>query len=474
MKTQQNILRYAPNQAGGRNRSVASPQCGRVRLRFAAAVALLLTAGLPTLRAADPPHFIPFQGHLARPSSADPAQYEPVPAGRYDILFTLYAAPVGGESKVWGPERHAQVTVVNGLVNAMLGSVIGFQDAIAANPNFFARPLYVGLTIDADGNPNTADLELVPRQALLPAVYALGALRADRLDGKDWRDFFVGTDDSGTFTPGATKVRDAEKLDGSDWGDFFLGTSGGFTNGITKVRDADKLDGYDWGNVFQNGDPTSTILSARIADHSITAQKIVAQTITAAEVAPGTITSQQIASHTITEANLHTSLTMNSIIPPGTISAFAGPAENIPVGWLLCDGTVVKTNDYPALFAAIGTSWGAGLSAPDDFHLPDLRGMFLRGVNAGLTDATWNDPDAGARQARYGGGNSADAVGSYQVQEFKSHKHSVPIDVGGDQDLRCLAANAFIDEQWTDQYVSASGGHETRPNNAYVVYIIKY
>jgi hypothetical protein len=397
---------------------------------------------------------IPFQGHLARPAASDPTQFEPVPAGRYDILFTLYAAPVGGESKVWGPERHAQVTVVNGLVNSMLGSVIGFQDVIAANPNFFARPLYVGITIDADGNPNTADLELVPRQALLPAVYALGALRADRLDGSDWRDFFVGTDNSGTFTQGTTKARDAEKLDG-----------------------------YDWSDVFQNGDPMGTILSNRIGDHSITGQKIASQTITASQLAPATITSNQIAPQTITEANMHPSLTTNSIIPPGTISAFAGPEANIPDGWGLCNGAAVRTNDYPGLFAAIGTSWGEGsLGAADDFSLPDLRGLFLRGVNGGRNDG-WGDPEAATRtnaipsQAM---GNSGNQVGSLEADQFRTHNHDngrynllLRMNVGESGALR-YAYNYDAPHLYDRGGILPAGGTETRPRNAYVLYIIKY
>ena len=114
------------------------------------------------------PRLIPFQGHLTSPKAGNPQQYEPVANGQYSILFTLYTAPVGGESKVWGPERHEKVVVVNGLVNVMIGSVM----ALPKEPEFFARPLYVGITIDADGNPNTPDLELVPRQVLLPVMYA--------------------------------------------------------------------------------------------------------------------------------------------------------------------------------------------------------------------------------------------------------------------------------------------------------------
>lgn len=63
-------------------------------------------------------------------------------------------------------------------------------------------------------------------------------------------------------------------------------------------------------------------------------------------------------------------------VPPGTIVAFGG--DTPPAGWLLCDGSTVRASVYPALFAAIGNSWGHGENTPEDtdpdtFSLPDLR-----------------------------------------------------------------------------------------------------
>ena len=43
-------------------------------------------------------------------------------------------------------------------------------------------------------------------------------------------------------------------------------------------------------------------------------------------------------------------------VPVGSVVAFAGP--NIPNDWLLCDGQTVSRATYPALFNAIGTTWG--------------------------------------------------------------------------------------------------------------------
>jgi hypothetical protein len=134
---------------------------------------------------------IPFQGHLTRPVPENPQQFEPVPDGQYDILFTLYATPAGGESKIWGPERHQTVMVVSGLVNVLIGSVISLEDV---SPEKFSLPIYVGITVDADRNALTPDLELVPRQVLIPAIYAYDAGNSRLLSGYGWESILYKPD----------------------------------------------------------------------------------------------------------------------------------------------------------------------------------------------------------------------------------------------------------------------------------------
>jgi microcystin-dependent protein len=55
--------------------------------------------------------------------------------------------------------------------------------------------------------------------------------------------------------------------------------------------------------------------------------------------------------------------------PPGLIEIFA--SEAFPPDRLECDGRAVERSVYPALFAAIGTLWGAGDGATT-FNLPNL------------------------------------------------------------------------------------------------------
>lgn len=63
----------------------------------------------------------------------------------------------------------------------------------------------------------------------------------------------------------------------------------------------------------------------------------------------------------------------------GTLVAFAGLSA--PVGFLLCDGGAVSRAGYAALFATIGTAYGAG-NGSSTFNVPDLRGRMPMGASA--------------------------------------------------------------------------------------------
>ena len=54
----------------------------------------------------------------------------------------------------------------------------------------------------------------------------------------------------------------------------------------------------------------------------------------------------------------------------GEIRLFAGLFE--PVGWCPCDGRLLSTSDYPALFALLGTVYGG--NGTTNFALPNLLG----------------------------------------------------------------------------------------------------
>lgn len=76
---------------------------------------------------------------------------------------------------------------------------------------------------------------------------------------------------------------------------------------------------------------------------------------------------------------------LGSAREPGEIIAYGGSAA--PSGWVLCDGTsYVRTGAYAALFAAIGTTYGAADGS--HFNVPDLRQRFPLGKAASGTGST--------------------------------------------------------------------------------------
>lgn len=70
-------------------------------------------------------------------------------------------------------------------------------------------------------------------------------------------------------------------------------------------------------------------------------------------------------------------------VPSGAISPYAG--SSAPTGWLLCDGTAVSRTTYAALFALIGTTYGAG-DGSTTFNLPNLKGKIPVGLDSSQTE----------------------------------------------------------------------------------------
>ena len=54
--------------------------------------------------------------------------------------------------------------------------------------------------------------------------------------------------------------------------------------------------------------------------------------------------------------------------------------ETAPPGTLACDGSEISREAYKELFQVLGTKAGAG-NGSTTFNLPDLRGVFVRGLN---------------------------------------------------------------------------------------------
>lgn len=68
----------------------------------------------------------------------------------------------------------------------------------------------------------------------------------------------------------------------------------------------------------------------------------------------------------------------------GMIESFAGEINQIPNGYLLCDGSIVSQTTYPLLYSKIINNWKKynQTIASNTFVLPDLRGAILKGASS--------------------------------------------------------------------------------------------
>lgn len=152
--------------------------------------------------------------------------------------------------------------------------------------------------------------------------------------------------------------------------------------------------------------------------------------------------------------------TLNPAIPLNRVEA---------ADWMLCDGRYLAPSAYPELFAVLGFLYGKR-ATDGAFRLPDYRGLFLRGVDAG----SGMDPDASQRVGPEGNSTSS-GVGSLQCAAMQDHTHTYKVIL---QATTSGQGNAAGQATTTDTTSSpdrpALISTETRAKNIAVNYIIKY
>ncbi|WP_348643791.1 phage tail protein [Rhizobium leguminosarum] len=140
-------------------------------------------------------------------------------------------------------------------------------------------------------------------------------------------------------------------------------------------------------------------------------------------------------------------------------------------GWMLCDGRYLRAAAYPELYAVLGGLYGERNSTADlEFRIPDYRGLFLRGFDAGAG----MDPDA-KRRLDPTGNNVANVVGSLQCDAMQVHAHPYEITTPAGISQQGGAAGTSISSKSTGSPENpARTALETRPKNVAVNYLIKF
>jgi hypothetical protein len=161
----------------------------------------------------------------------------------------------------------------------------------------------------------------------------------------------------------------------------------------------------------------------------------------------------------------------------GTIMSFFG--TKAPAGYLLCDGSEFSKSDYPELYTHLANVNTALILTAEKAKTPDLRGVFLRGLDS----SGEIDPDGDSRKV---GDSQPDGirVSQLSISGNGSHRHSMQYNnlggtssdiihysygVGGN-----FGKPAMCQESGNHSHSIEGGIEETRPKNVAITYIIKH
>ena len=182
-------------------------------------------------------------------------------------------------------------------------------------------------------------------------------------------------------------------------------------------------------------------------------------------------------------------------VPSGAVFCIA--VATVPSDYLECNGAAISRTTYSALFAVIGTAYGAG-NGSSTFNLPDLRGEFVRGFDNGKgTDSGRSIATAqsgqnvahthgagsyssdthsmsgnitGISESFDAGGGSCSGVFSKEGGHNMSQTPSCHSDSGNCG--RAVLSDSH-DHTINTGVSGSDGGTETRPRNIAMMYVIK-
>lgn len=175
----------------------------------------------------------------------------------------------------------------------------------------------------------------------------------------------------------------------------------------------------------------------------------------------------------------------STTLPTGSMIDFGGNVAQMPVGFVLCDGTVLsQTGQFANLFAVIGTIWNTGGEGAGNFRLPNFQRRTAVGSGGTGTGTLGNTV----------GNTGGEETHLLTTPEIPSHSHSVSdpghshvvvraigaSNGGGSAHLALPQVNVgplFSESSGTGIGIGSTGGSGTHNNiqpSAVVTKIIKY
>ena len=145
---------------------------------------------------------------------------------------------------------------------------------------------------------------------------------------------------------------------------------------------------------------------------------------------------------------------ISASIPSRTLIIWHPAPGVAPEGYLKANGAAISRTAYAYLYGIIGTTFGAG-DGSTTFNLPDLRAVFLRGLDDGR------------------GIDTGRVLGTEQADAFKSHTHN-------EQGSTASTGSGYVSVAQaagltgSNSDTGATGGTETRPINNAGYYMIAF
>ena len=166
---------------------------------------------------------------------------------------------------------------------------------------------------------------------------------------------------------------------------------------------------------------------------------------------------------------------LTGAMPTGAILPYG--ASVAPSGYVLCNGTAISRSTYSDLFGVVGTKYGVG-DGSSTFNVPDTRGRFLAGWDAGtsvLTSVTVS-MITGASIGNTGGTQAV----ALAVAQIPSHQHHMWVSGSGSEEGSETGVAGFSSQtDWgaissvSTGSTGGSGSHSNIPPSLIINYIIK-
>lgn len=165
-------------------------------------------------------------------------------------------------------------------------------------------------------------------------------------------------------------------------------------------------------------------------------------------------------------------------VPVGTILIWPGTKDNVPMGYMMCNGDSIRKDEYPELYAIIGDNFnnkaymkygseGFYNNPPEGyFRLPDLQERFIVGSSSFSTEY------------QYVGTTGGERTHILTISEMPRHDHQIKFSDerkwGDNANTRAVPQRDGSSKRTTyTQQEGSSLPHENRPPYYTLIYIIR-